>query len=504
MEHTMVDTTFIPTPNQVALNKYRSLIPEIIDIDGNNVYILGTCDSYEIFKEGGFVMDKLDIHTGKRFWSHHNTPYNGGHLDLYHNLSFATKGKIEMVGAEDDGVKKLIYPVYKAIDSETGKLLKYKRTNIELIRIYSRYYTGWVIHPDSIYVNAYTIGEAIDLDFADYGMNIDMLDKDMQSISHTRHLFDFTDLGLVSVDQTNYTKLLNKNTLIALAYRDRYESIENLGTKIMWVDISDSRNVKLKQIRDYADIVPGTQRTPLLQSFNTINNTICLTHNYYNRDIERYIGYILWLDSLGDIKTFVPIPKRDNHFYELTDMFYANDTFAYLFAYPSSTGRAGCDIIRIETGIDTCRFISSITATNADENFGTLARALYNQEYLLIGGRTSKKNQALKTAFKTYCFRTSDLGLDFKLTTTKDTEVSEASFSIFPNPVANTLYLKYTDTYGKMDILDINGRVVHQSSLNQNYNIIDIANLNAGIYYVRVTGQLGVQIGKTEKLIKIE
>jgi hypothetical protein len=64
-EHTMVDTTFIPTPNQVALNKYRSLIPEIIDIDGNNVYILGTCDSYEIFKEGGFVMDKLDIHTGK-------------------------------------------------------------------------------------------------------------------------------------------------------------------------------------------------------------------------------------------------------------------------------------------------------------------------------------------------------------------------------------------------------------------------------------------------------
>jgi hypothetical protein len=84
-------------------------------------------------------------------------------------------------------------------------------------------------------------------------------------------------------------------------------------------------------------------------------------------------------------------------------MFYANGTFDYLFAYPSNTCSAGCDIIRIETGIDTCRIISSIAATNADENFGTLARAHYNQEYHLIDGRTSKKNQALKTPFKTYC-----------------------------------------------------------------------------------------------------
>lgn len=89
-------------------------------------------------------------------------------------------------------------------------------------------------------------------------------------------------------------------------------------------------------------------------------------------------------------------------------------------------------------------------------------------------------------------------------TSTSDASHPQTDFSIFPNPVTNTLYLKYTGTYGNMDILDISGRVIHQSSLNQNYNMIDIANLNAGIYFVRVTGQQGVQIGKTEKFIKIE
>ncbi len=89
-------------------------------------------------------------------------------------------------------------------------------------------------------------------------------------------------------------------------------------------------------------------------------------------------------------------------------------------------------------------------------------------------------------------------------TSTSDAGHPRAAFSIMPNPVANTLYLKYTGTYGNVDILDISGRVIHQSSLNHNYNIIDIANLNAGIYFVRVIGQQGVQIGKTEKLVKIE
>jgi hypothetical protein len=73
-------------------------------------------------------------------------------------------------------------------------------------------------------------------------------------------------------------------------------------------------------------------------------------------------------------------------------------------------------------------------------------------------------------------------------TSTSAAEHPQAAFCIMPNPVANTLYLKYTGTYGKVDILDISGRVIHQSTLNHNYNIIDIANLNAGIYFVRVIG----------------
>ncbi|MEZ4909154.1 MAG: hypothetical protein R2771_16265 [Saprospiraceae bacterium] len=85
---------------------------------------------------------------------------------------------------------------------------------------------------------------------------------------------------------------------MSLAYKDRYDTwYENKGMQMMWTDISDPRDIHIKKIVEFKDIVPNTMESFVLQRFSSINNTIYLGHRYPNFDIEEFCAYILWLDS---------------------------------------------------------------------------------------------------------------------------------------------------------------------------------------------------------------
>ena len=187
-------------------------------------------------------------------------------------------------------------------------------------------------------------------------------------------------------------------------------------------------------------------------------------------------------------------------------MIYANNEFAYLFSYPSISGKQGFDIIRIESGIDTIQFVSSITVKNEDEEFGTQVNALFEDGYLIFGGLAKKNGEGTKTSTKFYCFKASDLGINFEPVSTSNIDETTSSFKVFPNPVSNTLYLKLTEqlTASKVEILDINGKLVLKEWVYDNYNQIDISNLLNGIYLVNVTDEKGAKIGKTEKIVKVD
>lgn len=506
--HTMVDTTFIPVAGQPYFTKYSSISPHIAQRDGDFIYTMGVCLEKQSLDDYGFVLDKIDIKTGHKIWSHFNTPYNNGKKDIYHNLYF-TDSKIEMVGAVEDSA--LYYTSYKQIDKETGVQQKYFQSGTKLPGFYTRYFTGHVLVSDSLMINVYTVGD--DKGTPEnpkyiYGQNIELYNNDMTLINSTSNLFDFDTLGLFSIDQPNYTLRLNQNMLISLAYKDRYESWNNLGTKIMWTDISNPSEIKIKQIKDYTDIIPGSKESFYLQRFNAINNTIQLSHYYPNFDIQKNTCYILWLDSIGEIKTFIPIPKYKDHMYLLTDMIYANKYFAYLYAFPSVKNKYGFDIIRIEHGIDTIQYISSLTSLVEGESFAKNfnIHTLYDDGYLILGGYATKEGQGTKTALKIYCFRASDLGIDFKPVATKDIIKAVDGFSIFPNPVSNTLFLKLVNisTNSIVHIYDLNGKLVLKDNLSQVFNPIDVSSLIKGVYLVNITNAQGEKIGKTEKLVIVK
>lgn len=277
----------------------------------------------------------------------------------------------------------------------------------------------------------------------------------------------------------------------------------------MWTDISDPYDIKIRQIRDYKDIVPGTAESFRQQRFLIFNNSIFLGHMYPNFDINNYTSYILWLDSIGEIKTFVPIVNHGKHLYLMTEMMYANDNFAYLCAFPPISGKYGCDIIRIEHGVDTVRYITSFTSAVEGEAYAKNSYALtqlFDDGYLITGGYSTKEGQGTKSAYKIYCFKAADLGIHFEPVSTSNVSTSKLNFDIFPNPASSSLYVKLTDTNQnyKMNILDLNGKLISTSNIEQNFAHVDISNLHNGIYFVQLINEKGEQVSELRKLVKIE
>ena len=361
--HTAVDSTFEEIPGQTYWTKYSSLLVEKIKRQGDDLFILsGSNEAGSIPDHWGFVLDKIDLHTGETIWKHHNTINNGGNQDYYQQMQIQNDGNIELVGVEryknEGGTLNWSLGGYssnairKIINIENGNLIQSYHAVDSLNEIYlpCRHFKIYDLIYDSLYLSATMIGDDVgeigNPDF-NYGITFQLLDKHMNQVEKTRNLFNFDSLGPFSIDQPSLQVRLDKGNLISLAYKDRYESWENLGLKMMWSDISDPRNIHTKQILDLTSLVPGTKQTFLDHRFRTFNSTIFLGHVYPNFEIQENSAYILWLDSIGNLKAFIDLPRYEDHLYLATDMIYANDDFAYLFAYPSSTGRNGFDIIKI-------------------------------------------------------------------------------------------------------------------------------------------------------------
>ena len=76
-----------------------------------------------------------------------------------------------------------------------------------------------------------------------------------------------------------------------------------------------------------------------------------------------------------------------------------------------------------------------------------------------------------------------------------------ATFKLFPNPVNSTITIEIPEMIGNADlsVMNLSGRVVLSRPITGNKTQIDISTLPAGVYFVRVTGDKTVQMGKFVK-----
>ncbi|MGE5356177.1 MAG: T9SS type A sorting domain-containing protein [Deltaproteobacteria bacterium] len=500
-EHTLCDSTFIPELGQPGWTKYSSLDPGSIERNGDELYVMAYSDEPHLLDEYGFVLDRLDINTGFKKWSLYNTRFNGSEYDFYHRIGIAANGNLELFGVVND-TSWNIFNISKKIDKQTGKIYKKIISHDTIIK---NSYNKIIYHPfilnDSMYLTAYQVGTMTNWPenpMFDFGSNLLLFDSELKLQSKDRFLFDFDSLTLTSVNQGSMIIKLNDRTLLSLAYRDRLKSWDNLGTLMQWIDISDPLDIKIKQVKEFKDIIPGSKEHFRAHRFSAFNNTVCISHYYYNIDIQKYACYILWLDSIGNTKTYIPAPQYQGHLYGLCEMIWANDDFAYLYASPSVTGRAGLDLIRIDHGTDTIKYISSLTLPAGERILNFNIHTLYDDGLFIMGGYAKKTGEELKTSFKIYCFKAQDLGLDFKPSAIKDIEFKISEISIYPNPASDYIILSRENTEaGYIEIVDQLDRLVSQEKAAECEELsIDISALAAGLYFVRMTDDEGRIVGR--------
>ncbi len=73
-------------------------------------------------------------------------------------------------------------------------------------------------------------------------------------------------------------------------------------------------------------------------------------------------------------------------------------------------------------------------------------------------------------------------------------EVSNINIELFPNPVTDKL--NFSETVAEVSVIDVDGRVIFT---DKNTNVIDMSNMNNGVYFVRVITDNGIA---TKKIVK--
>ena len=99
-------------------------------------------------------------------------------------------------------------------------------------------------------------------------------------------------------------------------------------------------------------------------------------------------------------------------------------------------------------------------------------------------------------------YKSADVWKDFNIQTTGIIDVDASTFSIFPNPVKDEIFIKSELQIKKVEICDISGRIVetrHATSLPGGVQKIAVSALSQGIYIVRIYTDSGLIVSKIMK-----
>ena len=82
-----------------------------------------------------------------------------------------------------------------------------------------------------------------------------------------------------------------------------------------------------------------------------------------------------------------------------------------------------------------------------------------------------------------------------------DDDTLQSEILLYPNPTSNLLKIRSTTSISKVQIYDLNGRIVKEVKSENTINEIDISQLSSGIYIVRLANQNNSMIS-SRKIIK--
>ncbi len=77
--------------------------------------------------------------------------------------------------------------------------------------------------------------------------------------------------------------------------------------------------------------------------------------------------------------------------------------------------------------------------------------------------------------------------------------VKDNSISIYPNPTNSFVNIKSENNIQTIELYDVQGRILVTKMVSSNNEVLDISNKSNGIYFLKITSEIGT---KVEKIIK--
>jgi len=145
--------------------------------------------------------------------------------------------------------------------------------------------------------------------------------------------------------------------------------------------------------------------------------------------------------------------------------------------------------VEIATETEDAVIYYTTDGTDPDENSTLYTGAIEVNDTMTI------KAIAMKECATSSDIVTAEYNID--TTTTGISTFQPTTISISPNPATSLLNVS-AKGFNQIEIVNFIGQVVYKSTMTGNHTQVDVSNLNAGIYFVRLTGDAVV----TKKFIK--
>ncbi len=503
-EHLTWDTTFYDIGNQPGINKYNVVVPHQCYRFNNDLIISSYCLNHRA-EFYGYILEQIDINSGQVRWQNYSTYYNNGFQDHYKNMYLRDDGNLEMIGIKRHGeYLDTLFSywnigggqsnyVRKVFDYNTGDLINTVEGKDSIRNIAPSYQVFYPIKIDSAYLVLHQTGKEVDGTIR-YGYDFYTLNE-YHNLTDTLPIstvfFETTDsVSFWSYGQPPFIKKLNDSTLVCLLFQDRFYP-EKTKAQLIWIDIKDYNNIKVLKRIQVEDLIQGDASSFLYFNFNIVNEKIYITQPYYNNELEDHTAFFVVLDRNGEILHNLTNCVDDFHVYETFSLIYSSDSYDYVAAFQSKTGREGFDILRINSGSDSLHYISSLTSAIADEEFTRQMEVsnLFEDGIFIIGAYTKKFGGEENSAVKYYGFDGQSLGMQVQ--TNVEVTPIEVDFNIFPNPTNGNISIDFKQDFtGDISVYDILGRKLKSFSLlAQSYYQFDISSESSGLYFITVFDQ---------------
>jgi PKD repeat protein len=89
--------------------------------------------------------------------------------------------------------------------------------------------------------------------------------------------------------------------------------------------------------------------------------------------------------------------------------------------------------------------------------------------------------------------------IDTSLLATNGFETKKINTDIYPNPVKNQVTINASETISSIQIVDFQGRIIQDSTINNTTAIIDLSGSDSGIYFVKIISPKGSRVTKIIK-----